>query len=576
MLLMGAHAQDQFLERHLDPALVESTSCSEYCQTQSYTGSYITGTVPLCEGKSSDCGRDHRGPQSDSFSESGSNCIFGAKQCCCYDKQETCSYVSPSPYDQGEELAVAQEAEKDQCATSWWMGCCKVGKVCDCSKPASAPGQCSWIAHHGCCSLGTPCDCSKPPSGGSACEIIDKVCDTIFEHPAKTKAACVLDAAAAAGVCETVGLGPENPLADVCAFVLGGAVGVACEKLVDTGLQFGADKCKQIAGCEPTTENEPLETSATSLAEIANKYPAPICGIADNVCATLFKTHAHSTTDCDDAQAHAIPACDEATNYSNNAFADACKYAVGGTVGGACATRVREGIPFGVQDCEAAAGCIVPTDQWFREIDETGTHDAGSGKCINHDCAVGWSGSTCTIDGPEPSTVPCQLRVTTSTSGRPTVIEQCAMGSYTVTAEPFDDVPVWKQNDVRCGVSHIIFRSGKNWYLGYGDEHDRPVIGAIYRSTTGDANTHAPWADMGWDHIAVIQSCLGADVDLSCSGWCKDGGHGHIGQIFGTAPACGGSCGDCNGNYCYEATSAMPDYGHGCSSGHKVCCCSRP
>merc|ERR1711879_764858 len=62
---------------------------------------------------------------------------------------------------------------------------------------------------------------------------------------------------------------------------------------------------------------------------------------------------------------------------------------------------------------------------------------------------------------------------------------------------------------------------------------------------------------------------------FSCSDWCKSGGHGDFGQVIGTAPFCGASCNnDCPNGSCEIATSEMSDYGHGCATGDKVCCCS--
>merc|ERR1711972_71765 len=62
---------------------------------------------------------------------------------------------------------------------------------------------------------------------------------------------------------------------------------------------------------------------------------------------------------------------------------------------------------------------------------------------------------------------------------------------------------------------------------------------------------------------------------FTCSQWCSDGGHGDYGQIIGTAPFCGASCNsDCPNGACELATSEMSDYGHGCATGNKVCCCS--
>jgi len=61
---------------------------------------------------------------------------------------------------------------------------------------------------------------------------------------------------------------------------------------------------------------------------------------------------------------------------------------------------------------------------------------------------------------------------------------------------------------------------------------------------------------------------------FSCSQWCSGGGHGKYGQVIGTAPFCNASCNSCPNGACTLATSEMSDYGSGCATGNKVCCCS--
>ena len=62
---------------------------------------------------------------------------------------------------------------------------------------------------------------------------------------------------------------------------------------------------------------------------------------------------------------------------------------------------------------------------------------------------------------------------------------------------------------------------------------------------------------------------------FSCADLCGSGGYGG-GSVSGTAPSCGGSCDDCNGNKCFSISSGdVTDYGHGCWSGDKVCCCDQ-
>lgn len=69
-----------------------------------------------------------------------------------------------------------------------------------------------------------------------------------------------------------------------------------------------------------------------------------------------------------------------------------------------------------------------------------------------------------------------------------------------------------------------------------------------------------------------------AQLTLATAGSCNEACiavGGAYGQVIGTAPACGGDCGqDCQGGFkCFIATDAMTDYGSGCWSGNKVCCC---
>jgi len=60
---------------------------------------------------------------------------------------------------------------------------------------------------------------------------------------------------------------------------------------------------------------------------------------------------------------------------------------------------------------------------------------------------------------------------------------------------------------------------------------------------------------------------------FSCSDLCSSGGWGG-GHVSGTAPSCGGHCDDCNGGHCFHVSHGdLTDYGHGCASGNKVCCC---
>ena len=63
--------------------------------------------------------------------------------------------------------ATAVQAPDAQCKTESYLFCCKIGTPCDCTKPRTAPGQCSGdikgvTSYAFCCDVGTPCDCTQP------------------------------------------------------------------------------------------------------------------------------------------------------------------------------------------------------------------------------------------------------------------------------------------------------------------------------------------------------------------------------------------------------------------------------
>lgn len=69
------------------------------------------------------------------------------------------------------------------------------------------------------------------------------------------------------------------------------------------------------------------------------------------------------------------------------------------------------------------------------------------------------------------------------------------------------------------------------------------------------------------DALAVLMA-------TSCSDFCQSGGFGD-GVIIGTAPFCDGQCGrDCT-THCTIASLDWDDYGAGCWTGNKICCCAK-
>ena len=76
--------------------------------------------------------------------------------------------------------------------------------------------------------------------------------------------------------------------------------------------------------------------------------------------------------------------------------------------------------------------------------------------------------------------------------------------------------------------------------------------------------------------IQELKESFARIMASSCSDYCQSAQKGD-GVIIGTAPFCDGQCSrDCpKGRLCTIATSSWSDYGAGCWSGNKICCCGK-
>lgn len=89
----GHHQQSAKLEDAL--IFIQSTSCSEFCQSGGYGDGLIIGTAPFCDGKCSrDCSKTHCAYGNLDWSDYGSGCWSGNKICCCGKSKE--NFSSPS------------------------------------------------------------------------------------------------------------------------------------------------------------------------------------------------------------------------------------------------------------------------------------------------------------------------------------------------------------------------------------------------------------------------------------------------------------------------------------------------
>lgn len=102
------------------------------------------------------------------------------------------------------------------------------------------------------CCCGTPAGqsgCPKPGPTFLTCAVVKGICDTIGKQNIVTDAECEAIADGAGSTCEIVGLGPEDPLADICLAVVRGAIKDGCKEVVKQGEKYGVSECKSAAGC---------------------------------------------------------------------------------------------------------------------------------------------------------------------------------------------------------------------------------------------------------------------------------------------------------------------------------------
>merc|ERR1712034_66908 len=85
----------------------------------------------------------------------------------------------------------------------------------------------------------------------SKCEVIKSASSSIVGSGLKvaTQGACVAGDVAVGGACEVAGIGPEDPLSDVCAAILATAFEVACTAAISEGGTLTADALSKQAGC---------------------------------------------------------------------------------------------------------------------------------------------------------------------------------------------------------------------------------------------------------------------------------------------------------------------------------------
>lgn len=288
-------------------------NCGAICHERygSQSSGYVKGTAPFCSGNCNDChDGDICGPNYKVFNDDdgGHHCHTGSKQCCCTNPSEVEVRLDSSlgsnlteveepqeltdadevdgdddevaePQELEEPRNVALKASSRRRAPECYQHCQSLGikyayvrgtaPFCaagpgDCcahdfpalaSKKFSDGGDTCMSGKKECC-CGTPAGQSNCPHAGFSlsCFIVKGVCDTIGAMHIDSTAGCAEMAVSAASICEAVGLGPEDPVADLCAAIVGGAIEDACKEVVQQGQKLSAAECKRAAGCATSAD----------------------------------------------------------------------------------------------------------------------------------------------------------------------------------------------------------------------------------------------------------------------------------------------------------------------------------
>jgi len=254
-------------------AAVESISCHDYCTDKfgSQSSGYIMGTAPFCSGDCYDChDGDYCGPLNGDFSDAENSCWSGSKQCCCTRTPERTAELAQKRASEAEALQASAPSCDDYCSrhgikygyvrgTAPFCGaspddCCENDwPGMQASEFEDGGSGCMTGSKQCCCGTNAgQSGCPKPGPGDLSCFVISKVCDLIANQNITTSMGCHGLAAEGVGLCQTVGLGPEDPWADICSAVIAGVIEVGCNKAVDAARQYGAEECKRAAGCDPS------------------------------------------------------------------------------------------------------------------------------------------------------------------------------------------------------------------------------------------------------------------------------------------------------------------------------------
>merc|ERR1712007_314405 len=85
--------------------------------------------------------------------------------------------------------------------------------------------------------------------GANKCTVVNMVCKTVCGKGIGSLGLCTADDALVVSTCEAVGLGPEDPAADVCAAAMGAAFEGICGAAVNEIGTLTGDACSKAFSC---------------------------------------------------------------------------------------------------------------------------------------------------------------------------------------------------------------------------------------------------------------------------------------------------------------------------------------
>ena len=185
--------------------------------------------------------------------------------------------------------------------------------------------------------------------GSLGCKLAEGAVGLLFKTGSKavSQAMCVADDTAIAAACEAVGLGPEDPAADVCAVLLDVAFETACTIAVKEGSALTSSAVKNALHCgrRRLQEEEWRPTVGTEIVGGTRRLESIGCDIVEGAIGLLFKGGSKAVTEatCVGYDVAVDAACELIGLGPEDPAADACAVILDIAIETACQAAVKAG-----------------------------------------------------------------------------------------------------------------------------------------------------------------------------------------------------------------------------------------